>query len=303
MTNKKISNMLQTGFIRRYTLTDGKENGLKVIEMDNGILRVLLNESKALDVMQVFYEGKNMSFVSKNGFQARELPFLKRFEGGMVYTCGLDSVGDRDGFEAHGSFHSTPARVVEILQNDNTLLVKAITETTSLCGENLCFVRTVTLNAGESKLNINDKLINKGTKKEDFCLLYHINVGYPMLDEGVEIQGDFSQVIPRTEYSSTKMVNRAVFEAPVDNADESCFFIKNNGNYVCATNKKLGTRFIVTYSKETLPCFVQWNNPVTQAYALGLEPATTFLDDKFEYTQIDKDEEIDFFIQLSFEKI
>jgi len=303
MCNKKISNSLQVGYVRRYVLTDGKENGLKVVEMDNGVLRVLLNESKALDVMQVFYKGVNMSFVSKNGFQTRELPFLKRFEGGMIYTCGLDSVGDREGFEPHGSFHSTPAKIVEIFQSENELLVRAITEITSLGGENLYFERTVTLCTGTGVLNINDKLINNGTKQEDYCLLYHINIGYPMLDEGVEIKGDFKEIIPRTEYSKTKIDNRAVFEAPVDNADESCYFILNNGNCVSVTNKKIGKKLTVTYSKETLPHLVQWNNPVTQAYALGIEPATTFLDDKFAYRQINKGEAIDFFVQLNFEEV
>ena len=33
MDNKKINNSLQTAYLRRYTLTEGKENGLKVIEL------------------------------------------------------------------------------------------------------------------------------------------------------------------------------------------------------------------------------------------------------------------------------
>ena len=99
MKENKISNPLQTGYIRRYTLCDGRENGLRVTELDNGTLRVLLNESKGLDIMQVWHKGVNMSFVSKNGFTAGEWPFLNRFEGGMLYTCGLDSIGDREGFE------------------------------------------------------------------------------------------------------------------------------------------------------------------------------------------------------------
>lgn len=51
MNNRKINNPLQMAYIRRYTLTDGKESGLKVIEMNNGLIRLLLNESKGLDIM------------------------------------------------------------------------------------------------------------------------------------------------------------------------------------------------------------------------------------------------------------
>ena len=107
----RISNFMQAASIRRCEMTEGKERGLKVLDCDNGKLRFLLNESKALDVMQLYCEGKNVSFISKNGFTARELPFAERFEGGMLYTCGLDSVGGREGYDLHGTHHNYPAKV------------------------------------------------------------------------------------------------------------------------------------------------------------------------------------------------
>ena len=99
----QVSNFDQIASLRRYTLSDGAGKGLDVIDCDNGKMRFLLNVSKALDVMQLYHEGQNMSFVSKNGFTAREIDFLRRFEGGMLYTCGLDSVGGREGYELHGT--------------------------------------------------------------------------------------------------------------------------------------------------------------------------------------------------------
>lgn len=110
--NGKISNFQQVASLRRYTMTSGKETGLDVIDCDNGNLRFLLNVSKGLDVMQLYHKGQNMSFVSKNGFTAREPRFLNRFEGGMLYTCGLDNVGGREGYELHGTYHNIPAEVV-----------------------------------------------------------------------------------------------------------------------------------------------------------------------------------------------
>ena len=93
---KKISNLQQIASVRRYTITEGVSKDLKVIDCDNGKIRFLLNESKALDIMQVYYKGENVSFISKNGFTSREINFLNRFEGGMLYTVGLDSAGGRD---------------------------------------------------------------------------------------------------------------------------------------------------------------------------------------------------------------
>lgn len=53
----RISNFMQAASIRRYEMTEGKERGLCVLDCDNGKLRFLLNESKALDVMQLYQKG------------------------------------------------------------------------------------------------------------------------------------------------------------------------------------------------------------------------------------------------------
>ena len=60
----KISNLLEIASLRRYTLTDGEESGLEVIDCDNGKMRFMLNVSCALDMMQLWHEGKNVSFIS-----------------------------------------------------------------------------------------------------------------------------------------------------------------------------------------------------------------------------------------------
>ena len=75
----RVSNFQQIASIRRYTLTEGREKGLDVLDCDNGKIRFLLNVSKACDIMQLYHEGQNMSFVSKNGFTKREISFLNRF--------------------------------------------------------------------------------------------------------------------------------------------------------------------------------------------------------------------------------
>lgn len=53
---------MQISYVRRYTLSEGKENGIKVVEVNNGVLRFLLNESKALDIMQLWHAGGQYFF-------------------------------------------------------------------------------------------------------------------------------------------------------------------------------------------------------------------------------------------------
>lgn len=163
--------------------------------------------------------------------------------------------------------------------------------------------RTVTLFENDGKLLLEDTLLNRGTKTENYCVLYHVNLGYPMLDEGLEIIDDIETVIPTSEHAKKNISNRTVFSAPIDNEPESCFFLTNKTNKITTVNKKLGRKFTLTYSKDTLPALVQWYSPASHDYALGIEPATSYLDDGFKYKKLEAKSSVNFFLELNFEEI
>ena len=303
MNRRKCSNSEQTAYLRRYTLTDGRQAGVRIVEIYNGVLRALFNESKALDLIQLFHLGVNMGFLSKNGISASSGAFSGRFEGGMVYTCGLDSLGAREGYELHGTLHNTPARITSCLCDGETIRVTAEMENTELFGKNLLLRRTVSTTAGSGSIAIHDELVNRGFRAEPYCLLYHVNLGYPMLDEGVTIEADSSSVLPRTPWAKEKMAGRTVFPPPTDNEEECCYFLKNRTPQVRVVNRALGRAFILSYSGDTLPYMVQWNSAASGDYALGLEPATTFLDDLFTYRTLDPGQKVAFSVTLRVDPI
>lgn len=301
--NGKISNLQQVVSLRRYTLTEGNENGLDVIDCDNGKIRFLINVSKACDIMQLYHEGQNMSFVSKNGFTKRETPFLKRFEGGMLYTCGLDSVGGRDGYELHGTLHNMPAQILRSEITENEIFVEAMIHDTALFGKNLVLRRKIHSVIGSESVCIEDSLINKGYASEDYCLLYHINVGYPMLDDGSKLVADVLDYAPRTEWSKENEATMYEIGDSVPNEEECCYFLNLRKPVVTLVNEKIGKTFTVSYSDETLPHFVEWKSMASGDYALGLEPCTTELDDRFQYRTISPNETVKFFVKLSVNRI
>lgn len=284
----RISNFMQAASIRRYEMTEGKERGLRVLDCDNGKLRFLLNESKALDVMQLYHEGQNVSFLSKNAFTSREIPFLGRFEGGMVYTCGLDGVGGREGFELHGTLHNTPARVILAECGEQGIRIEAEIEDTALFGKNLLLRRRVFSAIGSETLEISDTLENRGTREEEYCLLYHVNVGYPMLDKGAKLTDDAAEVLPRTPWAADHIASRTQMTAPVENQEEMCYFLKLKTPRVSLKNAALGKAFTLEWSKDTLPHFVEWKSMASGDYALGLEPCTTQLDGSFAYSRLEQ---------------
>ena len=300
--NGKISNFQQVASIRRYTLTGGRGKGLDVLDCDNGNIRFLLNVSKALDLMQVYHQGQNVSFLSKNAFVKDNLPFLNRFEGGMLYTCGLDSVGGREGFEIHGSLHNTQAEVHHVECDEKGIAIEATIKNTALFGKNLTLKRRVTSKVGADNLTIEDTVVNDGYLAQEYCLLYHVNVGYPMLDAGGKIIMNVDSIIPRNDYAKENIDSVFTTCEPKADEQEVCYFIKNKDDKVEYVNEKIGKKFTLRYSKETLPCLVEWKSMVSGDYALGLEPCTTELDDRFNYSILQAGQSINFKLDISIEK-
>ena len=299
----RISEFSQVASVRRYALTEGRSAGLEVLDCDNGKLRFLLNASKALDMMQLYHEGQNMSFVSKNGFTKREIGFLNRFEGGMIYTCGLDSIGGREGYELHGTLHNTPAELISVKCDECGIAIEAVVRDTALFGKNLVLRRKITSEVGSDEVTLEDTLTNEGYGDAEYCTLYHVNVGYPMLDEGARIEADICECIPRTPFAEKERGKHLDITAPTPLAEETCYFLKLKKPEISLVNEKIGKRFTLSYSNDTLPEFVEWKSMASGDYALGLEPATSKLDGGFAYKSLAEGESVKHALKLKVTKI
>ena len=152
--------------------------------------------------------------------------------------------------------------------------------------------------SGDS-VTVTDVLQNRGTRAEDYCLLYHVNAGYPMLDEGAELVDDAEEVIPRTAWAEKHIKDRRKMTAPVPNQEEMCYFLRLKTPKVTLCNPKLGRKFTLAWSGDTLPHFVEWKSMASCDYALGLEPCTTELDDRFHYSKLPAGEKREFFVRMT----
>ena len=301
--NGKISNLAEVASITRYTVSDGVGKGLDVLDCNNGKIRFLVNTDKACDIMQLYHEGENVSFISKNGFTKREIAFLSRFEGGMLYTCGLDSVGGREGYEVHGTFHNTPAEIIRKEVSEDGIVIEALIRNSALFGRNLVMRRKITSSLFSETLKLEDTLINENCRDEEYCILYHVNVGYPMLDSGAEIEADVEEIKPRNEWAAANVEDAFKIKESVPNEEERCYFLKLRTPEISLVNKKNNKRFTLSYSKETLPCFIEWKSMASGDYALGLEPASTELDDGFTYRTLSPSEKVSFSLDISVKRI
>lgn len=279
----KYSNLMQAASLRRYHLMGGAQDGLEVIDCDNGKLRFLINVSKACDIMQLYHEGQNISFISKNGFTKREIPFLNRFEGGMLYTCGLDNAGRREGYEMHGSFHNTPAEILRAECSEDGIVIEAVIRNSALFGQNLVMKRKISTKLGESHLVLEDTLCNEGYADAGYCILYHVNVGHPMLDDGARVIVDNDEYYASNPFAIENAATRYEMSDAIPNHPECCYYLKLREPKATLVNERLGKSFTLAYSGDTLPCFLEWKSMASGDYALGLEPCTTMLDKSFAY--------------------
>ena len=278
--NKKIGNPEQLCMAQRVQVTDGRGNGARQIYVANGRINFILSESNALDILRLWHGGMNVGFISKNGLYTAPTDFLHAFPAGMLYTCGLDALGVMDGHPFHGRLHSIPAEVKEITADETGVRVIAEIRDAALFGENLVLTRTIETKVGSDELKLTDRLENRAFRDEKYCLLYHINVGYPIVDVGAKVSGNFVSSSPRNLWAKHEMRTMLEMEPPKDNFEENCFFHLTKDGVMSITNRKLGKRFTV---KSSLKKFVQWKSRASGDYVMALEPCTCWLDDKFCY--------------------
>ena len=296
----KIGNTEQLCVAQRVQVTDGRGNGARQIYVANGKLNFVLSESNALDVLRLWHEGTNIGFVSKNGLYTAQSDFLGNFPAGMLYTCGLDAIGGVEGHPIHGRIHSIPAEIKELKADESGMKIVAEIRDTALFGQNLVLTRTVSTAAGSDEVKIEDRLENHAFRDEKYCMLYHVNVGYPIVDAGAKISGNFVESKPRTPWAEHEMTKMLKVESPIDNAEETCYFHLTKDGKMTIENKALGKRFTVASS---LRKFVQWKSRASGDYVIGLEPCTSWLDGELKYSVLKPGKSVRHTIVLKVEKV
>lgn len=269
--NKRISNKKQIMSAYEMQFQNGAEAGKRGVLVQNGALEVFFNVSNALDILWVKYKGQNISFLSKNGLHAPIGEFSADFEGGFLYTCGLNTIGRCvENAYTHGTLHLHVADGLRITEDGDKLIVSADVRHSELFGEELILQRAYEVYA--NKLVIRDTLVNVGYCDAEYALLYHINFGYPFLDENLKMNIPCKKVVPWDEAWANHAYN--TFDVPTDNRPEEGYYLYPE-NGVELINEALDITCRLHYSTDAFPVTWQWKAMTSGTYALGIEPATT----------------------------
>lgn len=296
--NKKISNTRQIVSAYKLTFNAGRESNIEGVLVNVNQLEVFFNKSNALDIAWVKYKGNNISFLSKNGLNTNRGSFAQNFEGGFLYTCGMDNVSScvKDA-PIHGSLHYKKVDNLFIEEQEDRVIVSGTISDTALFGKNLKLVRKYVVTS--NSITINDELINMGYDSIDYVLLYHINYGYPFLDEGLIINIPVQKSVPLTDISKENFDDRFNINAPKDNYIEHVYYHYLKDGHLTLENKSLDTLIEMTYSLEDFPITLEWKSMISGDYALGIEPSLTRFDE-FKMRTLKPEEKKDYKIEILF---
>lgn len=288
---RRVGRLEQLAGVRLVTLGDGVERGVRVLEFRSGAgfdFDVLVD--RCMDVGRCSLDGRSLAWESPTGWVSPDRcepqgnGWLRSFGAGLMTTCGLEHVGDAvDGFGLHGRAASIPARLVgygTLADADGGLTLWAegeIVQAEAL-GERLVLRRRIEARVGERRLTISDRVVNEGFAAVETMFLYHVNAGFPLLDEGAELLVPARSVRAMLDHHgtdgySTMRAPRAGFEAEVyehaDNAAEADGRVP-----VALVNRARGYGLYELYRRDQFPYHWTWRNLAEGSYVLGIEPST-----------------------------
>jgi hypothetical protein len=289
-----VGNQAQLGYSRHYEMTDGRGRGLRCIDVNSGNgLQYTVLPDRGMDISMASFKGVNLVYLTCNGethpsfFEPENIGWLRIFAGGLLTTCGLTYLGspvNDEGEELglHGRYSSIPARQVADLSqwvgDEYHIRLRGVIEEGYMFGNKLRLEREISTVTGQNSLHISDKVTNFGFKPSPYTILYHMNIGYPLLSEDAELLIDPAKTFPRDESARSGMNEFRKFIKPQAGFNEQVFDHLMNTDSdgkakVTVKNEKIGIALSIQFDAHTLPYLVQWKMMGQGEYVLGLEPA------------------------------
>ena len=302
--HNKVSNPAQIGGIETAILDNGPGRGSRIAWFNTGSgLRFKVVLDRAMDITEAFMNARSLAWISHKGSVPPQpsanhgIEWLRTFGGGLITTCGLDHVGGPEDDEhgrrgLHGEISNTKAEISSIIQpdlqsGDGTMAITGRMLQSTVFGPHLELTRTITAKLGHSEIQVFDRVRNMGNSPAPHMILYHLNFGWPLVDEGTKIlwEGNWE--------SRDSPMDRDIFNEGTDfrtcpgvldehsGGGEAAVFIdpkaNEQGEYQFGlNNSNLGLEVNVKANKNQLPALTNWQHFGEREYVVGLEPGTNY---------------------------
>lgn len=299
----------QFGGVRLVTLGDGVERGIRMLEFRTGsglCFSVLVD--RAMDIAEMSHNGRAIGWQSPTGFRhpglhepegEAGLGWVRSFSG-FLSTCGLDHTMGPEDVPAesynylrratvrhglHGRIGAIPARLAgygETWVGDTCILwAEGIVVQAAVFGEVLHLHRRIEADLGGNEVRLTDRVVNAGYALTPHMLMYHINLGYPVIDEGARYVAPVREVIWASHQGRLEEQGIGYRHCPAprlgfsEQVWEHEMVADAKGLVpVAVINDRIGLGIEVETRNAQLPCALQWQNFQAGNYVMGVEPST-----------------------------
>jgi len=290
----RVGQMEQLAGIRLMEAGDGKARGCRLLDVWTGTgLRFQVNLERALDISSCDYKGMPLAWRSPAGdvhpayFEPQGIGWLRSFPGGLVVTCGLDQFGSpsQDGgtdLGLHGRISHCPASQVSYrtfwADEEYKMEISGEIRQATIFGENLILHRQITTALGSNRIQIKDVVSNEGFEPAPHMLLYHCNMGFPLVSETTRLQLKTKATSPRDKTAEKGLPDWNTFQAPTTGYLEQVFIHQPVGDEngmatVELSNPSINMGMRWTFGTATLPHLMEWKMMGEGTYIIAIEPA------------------------------
>jgi len=291
-------------FCRKRTLSGGRQAGVELIEISNGIVSLRVCPTRGMGIIDGSFGPHFLGWRSP----VREIvhpQYINLYDlGGRGCHYGFDELLNRGGIEwsgamgddevvnnmgnrsriflpLHGKVGWTPAFRVVLNSQEACLTLDGEIPEQNVFGVNYVLRTRLTLRRDSSRIEIEDKLCNLGAMPGEYEMLYHTNFGPPFLEEGAHYLGTYDRVIPRDEFAAAGLSEMNRFGAPSPGFTEQVFLFRAVADasgfaHQLLSNAAENLAVRVSFAVGTLPYTILWKRTAAMedGYVVGLNPCT-----------------------------
>ena len=290
--NPYIGHRNQVSGVEEFRLVGGKGDGMRLYEVCNGLgIELTVTPDRNGDITRLRYKGIQMNYMSPCGYvspayyDSLGTNWLKSFTAGFLTTCGLDGVGtpcvdNGEEIPLHGQIANQPCSHAYFEENDKEIIIHTCTNDEMIFGRKFVLNRRITVSKEINYFDIVDTIENTGDQSSPFEILYHMNMGYPLLDENSVVNIPSTAVKPRDEHAEADIDNWMKMGKPQAGYQERCYYheFKQKDVEVTIYQPKLGYGLSIQFDSNQLDGFVEWKMMGIRDYVLGLECGNCYPD-------------------------
>jgi hypothetical protein len=210
---------------------------------------------------------------------------------GGLSTMGSTSVDQGEALGHHGRASNIPASNVwadaEWEGEKYRLWVRGKVAEAEALGTNLVMTREISTELGASNFTIRDRVENRTFQRKPHMILYHFNIGFPLLSDKARLLTNSEEIIPRDESSKAGFERWDRFEAPQVGRPHQLFYHKLRPDHEGRVHIMLAgmpdyaegpIAVYLSFTHDTLPWFTNWKSMIAGDYVTGIEPSNAWVE-------------------------